>query len=152
MTTTDRIDLFSPDTYAQAMPHDDFARLRRDAPVSWQEEPEGRGYWALTKYDDVVRVSTDSSLFSSAVGGTNIPDMPADAMSMIRTRTVPGRRVRVTSRTIGHQAVAGAAHRLDHRHPVGRAELATQPRDVDLDDVGVAGEVGLPYPVEDLGL
>lgn len=88
MTTTDRVDLFSPDTYAQAMPHDDFARLRREEPVSWQDEPGGRGYWALTKYEDVVTVSGDSALFSSWLGGTNVPDMPPDALSVIRTMMI----------------------------------------------------------------
>jgi cholest-4-en-3-one 26-monooxygenase len=67
------------------MPHDAFAQLRREAPISWQPEPAGPGYWALMKYEDIVTVSSDNQMFSSWAGGTNIDDMPPDAMAMIRT-------------------------------------------------------------------
>ena len=85
MTTSSLADIFSPDTYAQAVPHETFEVLRREDPVHWQDEPDGPGYWALMKYDDVVQVSSDNELFSSWRGGTNIPDMPEDGMSVIRT-------------------------------------------------------------------
>ena len=38
MTTETLVDLYSPDTYADVMPHDAFARLRREQPVIWQPE------------------------------------------------------------------------------------------------------------------
>ena len=85
MTTETIVDLYSADTYARSMPHDAFTMLRQHDPVLWQPEPEGRGYWALTRYEDIVTISSDSSLFSSERGGTNIEDMPEDAMTMLRT-------------------------------------------------------------------
>ncbi|MDP9237513.1 MAG: cytochrome P450 [Chloroflexota bacterium] len=85
MTTAAAGDLYSPDTYVRSMPHDAFAMLRRESPVLWQDEPAGPGYWALLSYDDVVTVSSDNTLFSSARGGTNLEDMPPDALAMIRT-------------------------------------------------------------------
>ena len=85
MTTASAIDLFDPGIYAKAMPHDDYARLRREAPIFFHPEPDGPGFWALTKYDDIVTVSTDNTLYSSWTGGTNIPDMPADGLAIIRT-------------------------------------------------------------------
>lgn len=85
MTTAHGIDLFSADTYARSMPHEEFARLRRESPILWHDEPDGPGFWALLKYDDVVAVSNDNQLFSSWLGGTNIPDMPPDALAMVRT-------------------------------------------------------------------
>ena len=85
MTTRSAIDLYSPDTYAGAMPHEAFAELRRERPVLWQEEPAGPGYWALTKYDDVVTVSSDNVLFSSWRMGTNIEDPDTDGLAVIRT-------------------------------------------------------------------
>ena len=46
-----------------------FAKLRAEAPVSFHEEPvpppdvldfpQGPGFWALTRYDDVMQVSRD---------------------------------------------------------------------------------------------
>jgi cholest-4-en-3-one 26-monooxygenase len=89
------VDLYDPETYARAMPHDTFAWLRRSAPVYWHPEteaggrgygdPNGTGYWALTKYEDVVAVSSDNNLFSSWAGGTNIPTPPADGLAVVRT-------------------------------------------------------------------
>jgi cholest-4-en-3-one 26-monooxygenase len=79
------IDLFDPGIYAKAMPHETFARLRREAPVFFHPEPDGPGYWALTKYEDIVTVSSDNNLFSSWAGGTNIPDLPADGLAVVRT-------------------------------------------------------------------
>lgn len=78
-------DLYSPDVYKQAVPHDAFALLRREDPVHWHREPNGPGFWALTKYEDIVTVSQDSATFSSFRGGTNIDDMPPDALAMIQT-------------------------------------------------------------------
>jgi cholest-4-en-3-one 26-monooxygenase len=46
MTTANAIELYNPDVYARAMPHDVYTHLRREAPVFWQEEPNGPGYWA----------------------------------------------------------------------------------------------------------
>jgi cholest-4-en-3-one 26-monooxygenase len=85
MTTQSAIDLYSPDTYAEAMPHEAFAELRRERPVLWQEEADGPGYWALTKYDDIVTVSSDNVLFSSWRMGTNIEDPDPDGLAVIRT-------------------------------------------------------------------
>jgi cholest-4-en-3-one 26-monooxygenase len=85
MTTTNSIDLFDPGVYAHAMPHEAYEQLRRESPVVWQPEPDGPGYWALMKYDDIVAVSSDNTLFSSWTGGTNIEDLAEDGMAVIRT-------------------------------------------------------------------
>jgi cholest-4-en-3-one 26-monooxygenase len=78
------VDLFSPDTYLTGVPHDMYRVLRHEAPVYRHPEPEGPGFWALTKYDDVVTVSMDQGLFSSWKGGTNIPTLPEEALQFIR--------------------------------------------------------------------
>ena len=85
MTTETLVDLYSPDTYARSMPHDAFAMLRKHEAVRRQPEPAGPGYWALTRYEDIVTISSDNTLFSSERGGTNIEDMPEDAMTLLRT-------------------------------------------------------------------
>ena len=61
------VNLYDPDGYVRQFPHEMFTVLRKESPVFWQEEPEGMGpgYWAITKYDDVMLVSRDASLFSS---------------------------------------------------------------------------------------
>ena len=79
------MDLYDPEIYAERVPHEEFAVLRREAPVYWHREADGPGFWALTKYEDIVTVSQDSQTFSSYRGGTNIDDVPEDALAMIRT-------------------------------------------------------------------
>lgn len=81
----DDIDLIDHTQYAAGgPPHALFRRLRAEDPVHWHPEADGPGFWAVTKYEDVVRVSRDSATFSSNLGGTMVPDTPADALPMIR--------------------------------------------------------------------
>ncbi len=60
------IDLKDPGLYERGMPHEAFARLRRERPVHWNPETDGAGFWALTRYEDIVEVSKRPDLFSSA--------------------------------------------------------------------------------------
>lgn len=59
-------DLKNPDLYAEQMPYAVFARLRRSSPVYWNPEQDGPGFWALTRHADIVSVSRQPLLFSSA--------------------------------------------------------------------------------------
>jgi cytochrome P450 len=63
-------DIVDPDTYTTGVPHATFLRLRRDDPVSWWDEPGGRGFWAVTRHADLLRVSRNVDTFSSAQGVT----------------------------------------------------------------------------------
>lgn len=58
--------LADPDLYANGIPHDVFAALRRAAPVYFNPEPDGPGFYALTRHADIAAVSRDPVLFSSA--------------------------------------------------------------------------------------
>ncbi len=64
----------------------DLARLRAEEPVAFRPEPElpdgfpiprGAGYWAVTRYDDIVDMSRDTETFSSAAGITTL-DLPPE--------------------------------------------------------------------------
>ena len=81
--TLDGIDLLAPN-WQRGVPHDQFDRLRREAPVCWHPEPDGRGFWAVTKHADVRRVSHDWETFSSELGATFIPDQTEDALAAMR--------------------------------------------------------------------
>jgi cholest-4-en-3-one 26-monooxygenase len=82
MTTTAQalrpgdIDLADPDSFRDGVPYEYFRALRREAPVHWNPLPDGGGFWALTKYDDVVAVSMDPVTFSSERHGVTISDLP----------------------------------------------------------------------------
>ncbi|WP_157250741.1 cytochrome P450 [Nonomuraea typhae] len=59
------IDLVDQDRYATTgPPHEQLRWLREHDPVHWH--PGEPGFWAVTRYDDVVHVSRHSELFSSS--------------------------------------------------------------------------------------
>src|SRR5580698_7504311 len=63
-------DLTDPDLYAHRVPQEEFALLRRSAPVRWNPQPTDmgfadEGFWAVTKHKDLVAVSRDSDTWSS---------------------------------------------------------------------------------------
>jgi cholest-4-en-3-one 26-monooxygenase len=80
----DHIDIHDPATYLRGVPHDQFAVLRREAPVFWQREPNGPGYWAVTKHADVMAISRNPKVFSSERGGINIPDASEEDLETSR--------------------------------------------------------------------
>ena len=65
------IDLTDPELYAHRVPTEEFAELRRSAPVWWNEQRTGSkgfgdaGFWAVTRHADVMDVSKNDKLFSS---------------------------------------------------------------------------------------
>ena len=50
-------------------PWDQYEWLRANAPVYWQDEPNGPGYWAITKYEDICAIARNPEVFSSSVTG-----------------------------------------------------------------------------------
>ncbi|MBN9557878.1 MAG: cytochrome P450 [Alphaproteobacteria bacterium] len=60
-----KIDLYDPASFAAGHPFDQYAWLRENDPVHWHEEPDGPGFWAVTRYDDVYSVDRNFQAFSS---------------------------------------------------------------------------------------
>ena len=61
-------DLSSHDTFADGPPHNTFARMRREAPLEWQEWDGGVGFWNVTRHEDILKLNRDTGLMSSARG------------------------------------------------------------------------------------
>jgi cytochrome P450 len=59
------IDLWDPTSFAAGHPTAQYDWLRANDPVHFQEEPGGKGYWAVTRYQDVWNVDRDFQTFSS---------------------------------------------------------------------------------------
>ena len=55
------IDLLDRDRFTQGVPHEWFTYLRSEAPVYKHPEPDGPGFWVITKYADVVTVGRDGA-------------------------------------------------------------------------------------------
>ena len=64
---TGAVDLNDLDMWALGVPYDEFARLRREAPVAWFPD-EGSGFWSVHRYSDIVAASRDVATFSSGRG------------------------------------------------------------------------------------
>ncbi|MCI0679606.1 MAG: cytochrome P450 [Actinobacteria bacterium] len=90
MTLIDRVpddpdvDIISHDTYVTGFPHARFRRMREETPVSWVEESDGSGFWAITKHADVIEVSRDYHRFTAS-RGIRIEEMKPDELEARRT-------------------------------------------------------------------
>ena len=71
----DDVDLTDLDVWEQGVPYEWLTLLRREAPLLWQPEADGRGFWVFTRYDDIVQVSKDWETYSSETGGTSLEDL-----------------------------------------------------------------------------
>jgi cytochrome P450 len=98
MGETPIIDLLDLRRYeAEGQPHDMFRWLRRHDPVLRHAEPNGPGFWAVTRYHDVETVSRDPASYSSALGGIMIADGSPEELAGARNMMLymdPPRHVR----------------------------------------------------------
>ena len=79
------VDLLDHDLFADHEPWEIFELLQSEAPVFRHPEPDGPGFWCVTKYDDVLDVLRDTATFSSEVGGAaTINDLPEDVLAARR--------------------------------------------------------------------
>jgi cytochrome P450 len=103
VATTDvdlsKIDLVNPDNYVERVPFEWFDELRHRAPVVWHEEKApNRGFWAVTRYDDLVSVHMDWQTFSSEKGAVSLEELDEDQLrirkSMLETDPPKHRELR----------------------------------------------------------
>src|ERR1700733_11532019 len=74
------VDLSSPGLYTSGVPHHVFAELRANDPVSWRPQ----GFWAVTRYHDVVKVLRTPSTYSSWRGSVLLEDPPPEFLAKLR--------------------------------------------------------------------
>ncbi|MGV9679867.1 cytochrome P450 [Nocardia sp. NPDC003482] len=64
-------DFTDPDLLARRLPIEEWAELRRAAPVWWVDQPDGvsgfddGGYWVVSKLEDIKEISKNSELYST---------------------------------------------------------------------------------------
>ncbi|MFI9585682.1 cytochrome P450 [Streptomyces sp. NPDC052236] len=76
------IDLLE-DTWAREVPHEQFARLRREDPVHWHEVPDNQGFFAFTRHEDIIAASRDPELWSVELGSFFIRDQTPAALESL---------------------------------------------------------------------
>ncbi|MBJ7458040.1 MAG: cytochrome P450 [Thermoleophilaceae bacterium] len=98
----DKLDLGNMDLWVDGPPHEVFERLRNEAPVHWSamETWEGeKGFWSITRAEDIRTVSLDWKTFSSEKGGILAPDnmVPLEAQTGMFIGMDPPRHDRIKS-------------------------------------------------------
>ncbi len=77
-----QVDVASPKVYAEGVPHEALAALRRHDPVHWHPWPGTRGgFWLLSKHADVLAIGKDPKRFSSQLGHIALEDREPDALA-----------------------------------------------------------------------
>ena len=76
----DEIDVSQPELFRTDSFWPYFDRLRREAPVHYCKDSMFGPYWSVTRYNDIMDIETNHSVFSSAasLGGITIRDVPPD--------------------------------------------------------------------------
>lgn len=112
------IDLLSIAGYAGSQPNDQFAWLRTNAPAYRHAEPDGPGFWAITRHADVKAVGRDHETFSSQptimiADGSDDPS-PFDDHTMMLVADPPlhTRMRRLVSREFTPRAAAAMRPRV----------------------------------------
>ena len=77
-------DITDHDVFVESVPHETFRELRDNDPVSWWDERNGSGFWAITRYDDLLAVSRDVETFCSGEGIT-LEEMRPEAFEARRS-------------------------------------------------------------------
>jgi cytochrome P450 len=76
----DDIDVSQPELFRTDSFWPYFDRLRQQAPVHYCKDSMFGPYWSVTRYNDIMDIETNHSVFSSAasLGGITIRDVPPD--------------------------------------------------------------------------
>lgn len=82
----ERLDLVDPELYRRGVPREYFRWLRDHEPVAWHDEPDGPGYWLVSRYDDVVTANRDWARYSNALKGSSIEEARSDEELAVRRR------------------------------------------------------------------
>jgi len=75
------INLLDSTVFAERVPHEWFAFLRKNAPVWWHEEEDGPGFWAVTSLPEATQVNRDYEHFSSARKATYLWELAEDDLA-----------------------------------------------------------------------
>ena len=145
--TLDEIDLVDPDNYVEGIPHEWFAYLRKEAPVSWQREPApNRGFWAVTRYDDLVEVHRNWQTFSSELGAVSLEELDDEQLEIRKTMidTDPPRHSALRAICTKRFSARGVGRYEDFIRDVARGVLD---RALEREEFDFVGEISRELPI-----
>ncbi|HKD67890.1 MAG TPA: cytochrome P450 [Candidatus Binataceae bacterium] len=86
--TLDTLDILTPDLYVErGYPHEEWALLRREAPVYWYQRENCDPFWAVTRHADIIAISRQPELFRSSQRlfvTINEPGVPPPEEALLR--------------------------------------------------------------------
>jgi len=85
------IDLLDRDRFTQGIPHEWFTWLRANHPVYKHPEPDGPGFWVITKHADVIVCNRDAGTFSSAMERGGVVGLEERGMPQAGAEEMGGR-------------------------------------------------------------
>ena len=109
----DEVDLSDVDRFARDEAWAQFDTLRREAPVHWNPERDGSGFWSVTRHADVCAVDKDPATFTSTkfVGLEEVdPDLMDARRSMLE---MDGARHRALRKLIQREFSQGSLRRYE---------------------------------------
>lgn len=145
-TTPDlSVDITDPATYANGIPHEIFAEMRRTEPIA-QRMYEGRPFWAVMRYQDLVTVTRDPETYSSARGMTNLPDLTEEQMNARRSIIDTDRPEHIKLRRLGMPAFT--SHKVKGYEEVTREITTGLLRDAaEQGSVDIVQSISAPLPI-----
>jgi cytochrome P450 len=109
----DEVDLSDIDRFAHNEGWAQFDTLRREDPVHWNPEKNGRGFWAVTRHADICAVDKDPETFTSEKF-VNLEDVDDDLMDARRSMLeTDGLRHRALRKLIQREFSAGPLRRYE---------------------------------------
>jgi cytochrome P450 len=145
--TLEEIDLANPDSYVEQIPFDWFDHLRRDHPVIWHpERSPNRGFWAVTRYEDLTAVHMDWETFSSEIGAVAIEELDAEQLEIRKSmlETDPPRHTELRKICSKRFSARGVGQYEDWIRDVARGVLDTALVNEELDFVA---EISRELPI-----
>ena len=149
------VDLADGATFLSGPPHHYFDFLRREHPVAWIDhvELDGPGFWALTRWDDVMAVERDPETFSSYTGGAFMGPVDEGTRLMMINQDPP-RHTRLRKlvsrmftprhiRSIEGHVRSAAKEIVDRAAPQGELDFVTEVA-ADLPLIVIAELIGVP--------
>jgi cytochrome P450 len=111
--------LSDPGFFIDHDPHPLWQQLRAEDPVHWTESPL-KGFWSITRYEDIIAVVSQPSVFSSAqlISLPSSPDMEQLTPAMLGS----GEMMLMTDPPL-HAAMRRAFNRLMLPRAIGRFEV-----------------------------
>lgn len=139
------IDITDPHAYRDGIPHEVFKEMRDNQPVALREY-EGRPYWAVTRYADLVTVTRDPKTYSSARGMTNLPDLTEEQMNARRSIIDTDAPEHVRLRKLGIPAFTGRKVRSyeDTTRDITKTLLSHA---LEAEKVDIVSAISAPLPI-----